>query len=241
VVAAGGDGTVAKVADVLTGSDAVLGVLPTGTGNVLARELGIPGDLEAAAGVLAGGRPRLIDAMEVDGGRRRCFSHVSLGTYARIASMDSPDQKRRLGRLAYLRNLYTEVGAGRSWPFHLSVDGSDRQVTASMILVANVAATGLPGLTWSGRAEPDDGVLDVCIVRATTIPGYLRLAAQAMLGRHDEAAGIEYLACRHRLAIEAPADLAVRGDGKELGNGRLDLSVVPRSVAVLVAAGIAAA
>jgi diacylglycerol kinase family enzyme len=109
-----------------------------------------------------------------------------------------------------------------------------------MILVANVAATGLPGLTWSGRAEPDDGVLDVCIVRATTIPGYLRLAAQAMLGRHDEAAGIEYLACRHRLAIEAPADLAVRGDGKELGNGRLDLSVVPRSVAVLVAAGIGA-
>ena len=236
IVAAGGDGTVAKCADQVSQSDAVLGILPTGTGNLLARELGVPMELDEAARTLVEGRLRAIDGMEVNG-KRRCFSHVSLGTYSRIASMDTPEDKKTWGRFAYLRLLLKEVGAGKSWRFRLEHDGRQRRVRASLILAANIGATGLPGLQWRQDARPDDGVIDVCIVRARTPGEYLQLLGDAWMGRHREHEAMEYLEVRERLVVATGDGMPVRGDGKEIGEGEAAIEVIPRAVKVLVPGG----
>ena len=232
IVVAGGDGTVAACADAVSRTDAVLGVLPTGTGNLIARELGIPLDLHRAAQVLLNCDLRAMDAMEVDGGRR-CFSHISMGTYARIAEMDAPEEKKRYGRFAYVRLLLREASEGESWRFRIARDGVERTVRASLVMAANVGATGLPGLRWREDAAPDDGVIDLCVVRARSPLEYLRLIASALLGRQSESNQIEYEEVRESLRIEGPGRSPVRGDGESIGEGGVAIRMLPRVLKVI--------
>ncbi len=119
IVAAGGDGTVAKCADVVAEHPGVtLGVQPTGTGNLLACELELPLDLDAAAAVIAGGRTRAIDAMDVDG-RRKCFSHVAMGTYSRIGS----GATARPSAMAKPRSSSSRVPCRSSWTPRIRIIG----------------------------------------------------------------------------------------------------------------------
>ena len=235
IVAAGGDGTIAKCADEASRDDVVLGILPTGTGNLIARELGIPMDVEQAAKVLIEGEPRRVDAMEVDG-KRRCFSHVSMGTYSRIASLDTPEDKKLLGRLAYLRLLWREVRAGRSWRFRMWQDGVYSRRRASLVLAANVGSTGLPGLEWRDGAAPDDGVIDLCIVRAKTASEYLTLLWDALRGRHEQNGAMEYAEIRDSLKIETSNGLPLRGDGKQIGKGSVEIKVLRGAIQVMAPA-----
>lgn len=235
IVAAGGDGTVSKCADVVAEHPGVtLGILPTGTGNLLARELGLPVDLDAAGAIIAEGRTRTIDAMDVDG-KRRCFSHVSMGTYSRIAALDTPDQKQRFGRLAYLGHLWSELRSARAWRFQIRHDDRRARSDASLILIANVGGVGIPGLRWGDDIAPDDGRLEVCVVKARTLLDYARLAGAGLLGRFEQTEAIEHLSASRAVRVTSDdRDLPVRGDGKTIGQGEVSITVVPGAVPVLV-------
>ena len=214
----------------------MLGVLPTGTGNLLARELGVPLSIDEAARVVAVGSTRSIDAMEVNDDRL-CFSHISMGTYSRIASMGTPDEKKHLGCLAYLRHLWAEIKGRRTWTFLVTHDGETKRCTASLILVANVGTVGIRGMRWGEGIAPDDGALEVCVVRARTPGQYLSLAAAAVTNRLAEANGIEHISITRSVRIEASGeDLPIRGDGKTIGHGAATIRVIPGAINVLVGA-----
>src|SRR5918997_5241973 len=101
VVAAGGDGTVSAVAEGLVGTATPLGIIPLGTANVLARELGIPVELEGAVQLLAGAHGvTSIDAMKV--GQKHYFTQVGVGIDALMIRDTKREHKRRFGRIAYL-------------------------------------------------------------------------------------------------------------------------------------------
>src|SRR5690606_31252171 len=101
VIAAGGDGTVSAVADGLIGSDVPMGILPLGTANVLARELGLPLDPDATCAVLASSRETAtLDVMRVGG--RPFFTQVGVGLDSLMIRDTDTEAKQRLGRLAYL-------------------------------------------------------------------------------------------------------------------------------------------
>jgi diacylglycerol kinase family enzyme len=104
VVAAGGDGTIADVADALVGTDLPLGIVPLGTGNILSMELGIPQNVQEAASLLVGDHEICqLDAMRVDG--RHFFLQVGVGLDALMIRGTSRPAKRALGRLAYFITL----------------------------------------------------------------------------------------------------------------------------------------
>ena len=124
VVAAGGDGTVSAVADALAGGQVPLGIVPLGTANVLAGELGIPFDLDLACALLAGDHAfAKIDAMELRG--KHYVTQVGVGLDAEMIR-DTPDEhKRRFGRVAYLWTAAARLLGARSRRFTLTVRRGD--------------------------------------------------------------------------------------------------------------------
>ena len=125
VVAAGGDGTVSAVANAMVGTPSRLGIIPLGTTNVLARELGIPLDLEEACALLCGpSTTATIDAMRVN--TTNYFTQIGIGIDA-VMIRDTPvEQKRRLGIVAYLWTWATRLIGFQPHRFSISADGQRR-------------------------------------------------------------------------------------------------------------------
>ncbi|MCA1790810.1 MAG: NAD(+)/NADH kinase [Thioalkalivibrio sp.] len=123
VVAVGGDGTVSAVIDGLVETQVPLGIIPSGTGNLIARELGIPTELDAAIALIAGTpRPRAVDAMRV--GERVFVLNVSVGVSAEVVSDTSSKEKSRLGRLAYTWTTFRKLFDLEHRRFDIVVDGT---------------------------------------------------------------------------------------------------------------------
>src|SRR5204863_1296903 len=190
--AAGGDGTVSLVADRFGRSSAVapdappalLGIIPLGTANVLARELVIPLDLETAVAV-ALERRRIVDldAIEVDG--HRFFTQVGVGLDARMIEQTSRHAQLRLGRLAYLISLARKSREHQPARLHLRLDGRRHvRVRAWQLVIANAGTFGAQPFTWGPDIDPTDGRLDVCVYDVQSMADTLRLLWRVLSRRH---------------------------------------------------------
>lgn len=250
VLAAGGDGTVRAVAEALRGRNATLGILPGGTGNLLARNLGIPfASVEAACAVAFSGRERRIDigvavAHRPDGSatEHAFLVMAGVGIDAAMIANARPQLKRRFGWLAYVDAAFRALPKASKVPVRYRLDhGHERSAHVSTILVANCGA--LPGnMELIPDGELDDGLLDVAIVQPATVFGWLaiwrkvtwenRVLRKSSIGRRiirftDRAirTRLSYLrGASVQLAVDAPEPFELDGDafGEIL---RLDLSV----------------
>lgn len=239
LVACGGDGTVSALASGVAGTGVALAIVPCGTANLVARELGLPLELAAAVDLARHGtRTTAIDAMRFED--KAFISHISIGVYSRIAENVASGAKRRFGRLYYVWTLCRELWRGRRWPFVIEVDGAAHRYRASLVLAANIGQVGVGTLTWGSEIRPNDGSIDVCIVRGRSIRDYIALLWRA--GRSPSAVTPEaiYLGARERVRISARGHLPVRADGEVVGHGSVDLEVVAGAVAVVTADEVAA-
>jgi YegS/Rv2252/BmrU family lipid kinase len=165
VVAAGGDGTVGAVAELVANSPTALIVLPLGTSNDFARSLGIPMDVTAAARLIARGKVSTIDLGQFDrpGERPRRFVHaatVGLNvSFAKLATRAS--LRQRLGRLTYAVAAALAFRERKLFECHLSHDGRTERLELAQLSVINAPIFGgFLGLRIRG-SDPDDGLLDV--------------------------------------------------------------------------------
>jgi YegS/Rv2252/BmrU family lipid kinase len=180
VLASGGDGTVTACAEGLAGSGVPLGVLPAGTGNLLARNLGLPLSLEEALAVGLGGTDRRLDVGTANG--RVFVAMAGLGFDAELLDSTGEPLKRRLGWAAYalsgLRHL-----ADRPVRASVRADGGPvLRRRASSVLIGNVGALQ-GGVRLLPGAEPDDGVLDLLVLTARGLAGWALLATDLLLRR----------------------------------------------------------
>ncbi len=234
VVAAGGDGTVSGVADGLVGSDVPLGILPLGTANVLARELGIPVDLEGACALLAGEHGiAQLDAMQV--GEHSYFTHVGSGIDS-LMIRDTPyEGKRRFGRLAYLWTALRNLFGFQPRRFRLTIDGVQSRPRASQVLVANSGILGQPPLVWGPGIRPDDGQLDICVVRARTLLDYLILGWHVLTRQHGRDRRVRYVKSYESVTIETvKTPLPVQADGEIIGETPVTVRLAARAVNIIV-------
>ncbi len=135
VVAAGGDGTIAEVANGLVGSGAQLGVIPLGTANVLAHELGLPFAPRAVAAALAFGRTRTLwpGLAAGPGGSRLFVQMLGVGFDAHVVHRLSPRLKRACGRIAYVLQTLRELPRYGFAPIRLRIDGEERQASSVIV------------------------------------------------------------------------------------------------------------
>jgi diacylglycerol kinase (ATP) len=169
LVAAGGDGTIHTVVNVLAGhiDRTRLGILPLGTGNDRARTLAIPTDPLRAVEVLAGGIERRIDLIRVESAGRmlHCVNVAAGGFSGQMQELLTDDVKAWWGPLAYLRGAANVLPNLTDYDTTLRLDdGPARRVEALNVLVAN-GRTAAGGFRVAPRANPEDGLLDVVTVR----------------------------------------------------------------------------
>ena len=181
LIAAGGDGTMGAIAGELAGTKTVLGILPLGTLNHFARDLGIPFDLAEAAKALATARLRRVDLAEVNG--RTFVNNAAIGLYP-LMVVDRDAQRHRLGRSKRLAMLVASLRIMAR--FHarrlkLSADGQETRVDTPMLFVGNNHySLSIPG---AGRRETiDAGELSVMVMRSKSLPGFLAATGRALLG-----------------------------------------------------------
>ncbi|MCA5922595.1 MULTISPECIES: diacylglycerol/lipid kinase family protein [Curtobacterium] len=188
IAAAGGDGTVRAVAEVVWESEAALALLPSGTGNLLARNIPAPiDDLEASVRTIFRGEDRTIDIGTVgverpDGSRERFGFLVmaGLGLDARMLANTKPELKKKVGWLAYVDSLVRSLRDADAFDFRYRVDGGSTHTVRAHSLIVGNCGTLQAGATLLPDAEIDDGVFDVVVMRPRGFFGWVRIAARML-------------------------------------------------------------
>jgi YegS/Rv2252/BmrU family lipid kinase len=237
VVAVGGDGAVLQVVQRVGGSPTALAIIPMGTGNLLATNLGIPRAREAAVEAILGGDRRSIDLGHASvRGKERLFSVAcGIGFDAEVMRATTRRGKSRWGRLAYVASAVAKSGRVRDVEHLVTVDGSERRMPAMQVFLANFAGAGLP-IKPRLPIEPDDGVLDLVVLRA---PGRVRAVAAAWDALRQSSVGRSHTGRVYRARVKnaridtSPARL-VEVDGSVLGKTPVTISVRPNALTVLV-------
>jgi diacylglycerol kinase (ATP) len=237
VVAVGGDGAVLQVATVLAGTPVALGIVPAGTGNLLAGNLGIPTDRDAAARTVLSGRRRRIDLgrATVDGKKHDFTVACGVGYDADIMDATSAGQKLRWGKLAYLANAVGQVDGLHNVPHEITIDGVRATTDAAQVFVANFGKM-LPVAQPRRRVRGDDGLLDVIVVRASgPVPALLagwEALTQKDLGESPD--GRVFRTQARKVRIESTPRRLVETDGSVIGRTPITVSVRPRALTVMV-------
>jgi YegS/Rv2252/BmrU family lipid kinase len=235
IVTLSGDGLVGAVAGALAGREgALLGVLPGGRGNDLARVLGIPlGDLEAACAVLRDGVERPLDLGLLDG------EHAFVG----IASLGFDSECNRIaneapswmGNLVYAYSALRAIAAWRPARFELEIDGGPpRAFTGYSVAFANSKAFG-GGMFLAPGAELDDGLLDVVVIRDVSRRRYVSQLPKVFKGTHVDNPEVEVLRAR-TVTVRADRPFTIYADGDPQVDVPATVTVLPRALSVLAPA-----
>jgi diacylglycerol kinase family enzyme len=123
--------------------------------------------------------------------------------------------------------------APKSWHFTLIVDDQVRRFRASSVLVANAGAVGLSSLRWGADICLSDGQLNICIIRGRTLMDYLGLAWSAFWNQHRQSRHISYLTAKQSITIKTSSTLPVRADGEVIGEGAVQIQVLPKALQVV--------
>ena len=185
VVAAGGDGTISAVAAALAGSGKVLGVLPVGTLNHFAKDLGIPLDLESAVRTIKDGAVVAVDVGEVNG--RVFINNSSLGIYPQIVSRREA-QQQRLARGKWPAFFWATIQALRRFPFldlRITIEGRQIFRRTAFLFVGNNEYE-IAGFNLGSRTCINSGKLGLYLSHRTGRFGLFRLAFHALFGRVDQ-------------------------------------------------------
>jgi diacylglycerol kinase (ATP) len=232
-VAVGGDGTVSSVVEGLDGAPALLAVVPSGTGNLLARDLGLPlNPIEAAALISGEHGVRTLDAMRVC--ERMFILNVGVGISSATVRDTRHEDKRRFGRAAYVGTGLRELVGVKPCRFTVTVDGRNTRLRATEVTVANCDFIGDLPWPWAPDIRPDDGKLDVCLVLVPTATESMRSALRVLRHRRKPLPNVRWLRARRSVRIEPNRVLPVQGDGDLIGETPIEIAVVPGAVRVLV-------
>jgi diacylglycerol kinase family enzyme len=236
VVVAGGDGTVRAVATALAGTGAALGIVPTGTGNLLARNLSLPLHGSTALDVALSGVRRRIDlgcATADDDPPRHFVVMAGVGMDAAMIAGASARSKLRLGWFAYVLSGIRSLRQ-RPVPCTVVVDGGEPLHRVVRSVVAGNVGQLQGGLRLMPDAQPDDGVLDVAVLSPRGALGWLHLASRLVRRRNSGGRPLDRLQATH-LEVRLSRPQRWEYDGEPAGRTTcLVVTVEPGALTVMV-------
>ncbi len=227
VAAWGGDGTMNEVASAVAGSPAALGLIPGGSGNGLARDLGIPLDAEAALDVIVDGRDRYIDGGVLDG--RPFFNVAGLGLDARVASAFQTRGDR--GLLSYVGKTARALFAAGATSCTIDTGDTRLDVEALLVAFANSRQYG-NNVLIAPEARLDDGAIDIVVIPARPFAWLLRQLPRLLAGTVHRVPGVVTIRST-RAVVEANGPFTYHVDGEpHTGGSRIRLEIRPGALRV---------
>jgi YegS/Rv2252/BmrU family lipid kinase len=231
VMAWGGDGTINEIASVLAFTPAVLGIVPSGSGNGLARELQIPFAPSHAFRVALDGDTRCIDAGELDG--RLFFNVAGMGLDARVAHRFAAEGLVRRGFRKYLEIGARELAAGIADDHTVIADGEATPVRAMVVAIANSRQYG-NGALIAPDAKLDDGRLDLVVIGARSIARALVQVPRLFMGQIARVPGVTMRTARE-IEIISGRPVVYHVDGEpHVGAASITARCRPRALHVRV-------
>ncbi|HEX8294778.1 MAG TPA: diacylglycerol kinase family protein [Chthoniobacteraceae bacterium] len=227
VVAAGGDGTINEVVNGLAGSEVTLGVLPVGTMNVFAAELGLPTKLRDAWQVIRTGTSRKIDLARANG--QYFVQLAGVGLDAQALEATTWESKRSFGPLSYLVSA-AQIAARKPPRLFVEADGETRE--GCFVLVGNGRYYGTR-LTFFKDARIDDGKLDVLIFKNLGYLDIVRYLGTILMGTHTELKDVEYFQTK-RAIVRSEEPVPVEVDGEVATKTPVTFRISSRKLRVFV-------
>ncbi|NLE44103.1 MAG: diacylglycerol kinase family lipid kinase [Chloroflexi bacterium] len=239
VLVAGGDGTVNEALNGLVGSETALGVLPVGTGNVLARQLGMPVHPlrqqlhfnEIVSG-LVDGTVRDVDVGEANGRYFLCWAGIGLDAQVTVEMEPRPRHAKRLGMLPYVVAAVLVARDFKGFRTWVSLDGRVVRGRSLLVLVSNIQQyCGSFNVAPDGRI--DDGLLDVFVFRGLGFKYVVHHMMTLLSRRHLQDPRIVHRQVRH-VEVRTETKMPVQMDGDPISGTPVSIRVIPRGLHLLV-------
>lgn len=233
VIVAGGDGTINEAIQGLAGTESRLAIIPRGTANVLARELGLPLDPMEAAGLIPRGKTKRIYlglAIDEAANSQRYFMLMAgIGLDASVVLRVQPALKKRIGKLAFWFSGLSQLASWNPSSFSLEVEGKKFDATFAAIGKAPKYGGDL-GITPRARLDAPD--FEICVFETSSRRRYLKLLSQAMReGLSETSEGVRFIRSQK---VKATGDVPVQVDGEVIGNLPMRFEIAPHSLEVIV-------
>ena len=235
VMVYGGDGTVMECASGMSGSQIPLAILPGGTANVMARELGLPLNLTEAIQLAINpqSRVRCVDMGQID--ENTFLLETGIGFEAEMVEGADRELKDRLGVLAYGLSALQTLADPPLAQYRLCLDGTEVTCEGLACIVANSGNLGVQGVALSPKTDISDGMLDVFLVTKTDLPSLVSMAISVVSGRQDPPA-LQHWQVQEVL-VEADPPQTVQMDGEIIGQTPVRIKVLPEAVRLIVPPG----
>jgi diacylglycerol kinase (ATP) len=232
VVVYGGDGTVREVSSVLTGTEVPLAILPGGTGNLFAVQMGIPRAMRRSARLIAG--EHAIAAVDVgQAGDETFLVAAATGLIADTMEGADRDLKDRMGYPAYLLAGVRKLRELKPAHYRISLNGDEIEEGQGIAcLVSNTSGVGISGMSVPARGSNQDGLLDVILFHDVDPQTVLSIAANA-IGLEDLAAPLSHQTASS-VVIEADPPQLITCDGDLTGRTPVEISIRPAALNVIV-------
>jgi diacylglycerol kinase (ATP) len=233
LVVAGGDGMVHLGVNVCAGTGVPLGVVAAGTGNDIARELGLPvRDAAKSVERILAGHTRSVDAARhvMPTGEERWFVGVLAAGFDAVVNERANQWRWPRGAMRYNLAVARELPVFRAIPYVLTLDGERHETEAMLVAVGNGPAYG-GGMRVTPDAEFDDGLLDVLVLRRIPVHEFIRVFPRVFSGTHTSHPAVEVLRAR-RVSLEATGIVSY-ADGERFAPLPVDLEAVPGALTVL--------
>ncbi len=227
----GGDGTITEVASALAEGGPPMLVLPGGTGNALAEDLGIPPTLAEAAALV---NSDASEVRRVDMGRSGdCWFvlRLTMGLEASMVAAATRQLKDRYGWLAYAFAGMQAISNAPMAMYTIEADGTTAECEGIAAIVANSAATGVAGARIANDVSVSDGFLDLVVLKNTDLPGLLGAAVAS--AREQPSSLLSHWRGRE-IHVQANPAQTVLADGEEAGSTPISVSIVPGAIGVVV-------
>jgi len=229
IIAVGGDGTINEIAQTLIGTTGVLGIVPAGSGNGLARHLGIPMDSEKAIELLNNHREICIDCATIND--KYFFCTAGLGFDAHIGDVFA--RKTHRGLKGYITSTIKEFIAYPPEKYQLVIDGKTIERTAFLITFANAAQYGNNAFI-SPEASIQDGLLDVCILKPFGAINSLGIALKLFTKKINSSKYMEIIRCES-LTVRRSTPGVAHADGEPMQMGEvLNVKIIKDCLKVIV-------
>jgi len=233
VIAAGGDGTVTQVANGLIGSDATMAILPMGTGNDLARTLGIGKSMDRAIAAIKKGRTIQMDVgrWHTDQEEGYFLNIAGMGFDAAVAERINQGFKSLRGTLAYLAAVVTTLGRYRAKEVRLILDGAIIEESIMLAAIANAQCYG-GGMMVAPMASVTDGMLDIVLVKELGKVAFLRAFPSVFKGGHMGHRAVEHYRARS-IRLEPRGESPFLMDGELTPCKWAEIEVLPAALKIV--------